>query len=144
MEANNSLFHPLKDKEEESLRKWTDLHRDKIGTQTLNFKTPNSLPRALGHHEMHLFCHFLVRRAQEPLLEIKSGTSREDISITAAMGSKKQCLLQRMKFSHLVTTNLSGRRLLRVPWTERRSNQSILKEISPGCSLEELMLKLKL
>ena len=36
------------------------------------------------------------------------------------------------------------RRLLRVPWTERRSNQSILKEISPGCSLEVLMLKLKL
>ena len=36
------------------------------------------------------------------------------------------------------------RRLLRVPWTARRSNQSILKEISPGCSLEELMLKLKL
>ena len=38
----------------------------------------------------------------------------------------------------------SWRRLLRVPWTARRSNQSILKEISPGCSLEELMLKLKL
>ena len=36
------------------------------------------------------------------------------------------------------------RRLLRVPWTVRRSNQSILKEISPGCSLERLMLKLKL
>ena len=36
------------------------------------------------------------------------------------------------------------RRLLRVPWTTRRSNQSILKEIIPGCSLEELMLKLKL
>ena len=36
------------------------------------------------------------------------------------------------------------RRLLRVPWTARRSNQSILKEISPACSLEELMLKLKL
>ena len=36
------------------------------------------------------------------------------------------------------------RRLLRVPWTARRSNQSILKEISPGCSLEVLMLKLKL
>ena len=35
------------------------------------------------------------------------------------------------------------RRLLRVPWTARRSNQSILKEISPGCSLEGLMLKLK-
>ena len=36
------------------------------------------------------------------------------------------------------------RRLLRVPWTARRSNQSILKEISAGCSLEGLMLKLKL
>ena len=35
------------------------------------------------------------------------------------------------------------RRLLRVPWTPRRFNQSILKEISPGCSLEGLMLKLK-
>ena len=36
------------------------------------------------------------------------------------------------------------RRLLRVPWTARKSNQSLLKEISPGCSLEELMLMLKL
>ena len=36
------------------------------------------------------------------------------------------------------------RRLLRVPWTARRSNQSILKEVSPGCSLEGLMLELKL
>jgi len=39
---------------------------------------------------------------------------------------------------------LYWRRLLRVPWTARRSNQSILKEISPGCSLEGLILKLKL
>ena len=38
----------------------------------------------------------------------------------------------------------SWRRLLRIPWTARRSNQSILKEISPGCSLEGLMMKLKL
>ena len=36
------------------------------------------------------------------------------------------------------------RRFLRVPWTARRSNQSILKEIGPGCSLEGMMLKLKL
>ena len=36
------------------------------------------------------------------------------------------------------------RKLLRVPWTARRSNQSILKEISPGCSLEGMMLKLKI
>ena len=39
---------------------------------------------------------------------------------------------------------LCWRRLLRVPWTARTSNQSILKEISPGCSLEGMMLKLKL
>ena len=39
---------------------------------------------------------------------------------------------------------LCWRRLLRVPWTARRSNQSILKEISPGCSLEGMLLKLKL
>ena len=38
----------------------------------------------------------------------------------------------------------SWRRFLRVPWTARRSNQSILKEMSPGCSLEGMMLKLKL
>ena len=36
------------------------------------------------------------------------------------------------------------RRLLKVPWTARRSNQSILNEVSPGCSLEDMMLKLKL
>ena len=40
--------------------------------------------------------------------------------------------------------NCGVEELLRVPWTERRSNQSILKEISPGCSLEGMMLKLKL
>ena len=45
--------------------------------------------------------------------------------------------------SNLILTILL-RRLLRVPWTARRSNQSILKEINPGCSLEGLMLKLKL
>ena len=43
-----------------------------------------------------------------------------------------------------IDASQSWRRLLRVPWMARRSNQSILKEISPGCSLEGLMLKLKL
>ena len=45
---------------------------------------------------------------------------------------------------HVSLSLLVWRRLLRVLWTARRSNQSILKEISPGCSLEGLMLKLKL
>ena len=40
--------------------------------------------------------------------------------------------------------SISWRQLLRIPWTARRSNQSMLKEISPGCSLGGLMLKLKL
>ena len=53
-------------------------------------------------------------------------------------------------FVHLTNRRIDAfelwcwRRLLRVPWTARRSNQSILKEISPGCSLEGIMLKLKL
>jgi len=45
---------------------------------------------------------------------------------------------------YISTILFCWRRLLRVPWTARRSNQSILKEISPGCSLEGMMLKLKL
>ena len=48
------------------------------------------------------------------------------------------------KAEHRRTDAFERRRLLRVPWTARRSNQSILKETSPGCSLEEMMLKLKL
>ena len=44
----------------------------------------------------------------------------------------------------LLNCGVGEERLLRVPWTARRSNQSILKETSPGCSLEGLMLKLKL
>ena len=45
---------------------------------------------------------------------------------------------------HYLSKDWCWRRLLRVPWTARRSNQSILKETSPGCSLEGMMLKLKL
>ena len=48
------------------------------------------------------------------------------------------------KAEHQIIELCCWRRLLRVPWTARRSNQSILEEISPGCSLEGLMLKLKL
>ena len=49
-----------------------------------------------------------------------------------------------MGFIYQYVLHVCCRRLFRVPWTERRSNQSILKEISPGCSLERLRLKLKL
>ena len=53
-------------------------------------------------------------------------------------------LYRRLSTKELMLLNYGcWRRLLRVPWTTRRSNQSILREISPGCSLEGLMLKLK-
>ena len=50
----------------------------------------------------------------------------------------------KLSAEELMLLNYGGRRLLRVPWTARRTNQSILKEISPEYSLEGLMLKLKL
>ena len=54
-------------------------------------------------------------------------------------------LLRKLSTEELMLLNCAvGDGSLRVPWTARRSNQSILKEISPGCSLEGLMLKLKL
>ena len=54
----------------------------------------------------------------------------------------KCCLVEKVSEFLLCLEGCKGP--LRVPWTARRSNQSILKEISPGCSLEGLMLKLKL
>ena len=64
---------------------------------------------------------------------------------------KKKCLLTPNASSNSINPVLNyafelrcWRRLLRIPWTTRRSNQFILKETSPGCSLEGLMLKLKL
>ena len=57
----------------------------------------------------------------------------------------ESCTVKKAECRRIDAFELScWRRLLRVPWTARRSNQSILKEISPGCSLEGLMLKLKL
>ena len=51
---------------------------------------------------------------------------------------------RRQKAEELILSNCGAGKLFRVPWTARRSNQSILKEINPGFSLEGLMLKLKL
>ena len=57
----------------------------------------------------------------------------------------ESCMVKKAECQRIDAFELScWRRLLRVPWTARRSNQSILKEISPGCSLEGLMLKRKL
>ena len=56
----------------------------------------------------------------------------------------ESCTIKKAEHRRIDAFELWCWRLLRVPWTERRPNQSILKEISPGCSLEGLMLKLKL
>ena len=56
----------------------------------------------------------------------------------------ESCTIEKAEHWKIDAFELWSWRLLRVPWTARRSNQSILKEISPGCSLEGLMLKLKL
>ena len=57
----------------------------------------------------------------------------------------ESCIMKRAKRRRIDAFELwCWRRLLRVPWPARRSNQSILKEISPGCSLKRMMLKLKL
>ena len=61
------------------------------------------------------------------------------------MYGRESCTIKKAEHQRIDAFELwCWRRLLRVPWTARRSNQSILKEISPECSLEGLMLKLKL
>ena len=72
---------------------------------------------------------------------------QEGMVCCSPLGHKKSDIPQQLKNNHsqhLVLPNGYWRRLLRIPWIARRCNQSILKEISPGCSLEGLMLKLKL
>ena len=106
-------------------------------------------------------CNHEIKRClllgRKVMTNLDSIFKSRDITLPA-----KVCLVKAMIFAvimygceHWTTKKAEGRRihafelwcwrrLLRVPWTARTSNQSILKEISPGCSLEGLMLKLKL
>ena len=63
---------------------------------------------------------------------------------TGGQGRRRGWEVERVTWKRTLLELWCWRRLLRVPWTARRSNKSILKEISPGCSLEGMMLKLKL
>ena len=73
------------------------------------------------------------------------GGSKITADVDCSQEIKRRLLLGRKVMTKLDAFELwCWRRLLRVPWTARRSNQSILKEISPRCSLEGMMLKLKL
>ena len=99
-------------------------------------------------------CWLLGRK---PVTNLDSILKRRDITLLTkvhlvkamafpvVMYGCESCTIKKAKHRRIDAFELwCWRRLLRVPWTARRSNQSILKEISPGCSLEGLMLKLKL
>ena len=72
------------------------------------------------------------------------GTGRRKSRRSEGAGGRAREEVEGRSAAAEVSRGCPWRRLLRVPWTARRSNQSTLKEISPGCSLEGLMLKLKL
>ena len=80
----------------------------------------------------------ITRDKEGHYIMIRGSIQEKDITIINTYVKKAEC--QRIDAFEL----WCWRRLLRVPWTARRSNQSILKETSPGCSLEGLMLSLKL
>ena len=76
---------------------------------------------------------------------VNKGPSSQGIVLPVVMHGCESRIIKKARCKSINAFELCcWRRLLRVPWTARRSNQSILKEISSGCSLEGLMLKLKL
>ena len=76
---------------------------------------------------------------------VNKGPSSQSYGFPVVMYGCESWTVKKAESQRIDAFELWGwRRLLRVPWTARRSNQSTLKEISPGCSLEGLMLKLKL
>ena len=116
-----------------------------VETVTLYFGTPKSLQMVTAAMKLK------VKTSLASILKIRDITLPTNVHLVKAMVSPvvmygyeswtiKKAECQRTDAFEL----WCWRRLLRVPWTARRSNQSILKEISPGCSLEGLMLKLKL
>ena len=121
--------------------------------QTLFFWAPKSLQIVTCSHEIKR-CLLLGRKVMtnlDSILKSRDITLPTKVHLVKAMvfpvvmygcesWTVKKAECQRIDAFEL----WCWRRLLRVPWTARRSNQSILKEISPGCSLEGLMLKLKL
>ena len=121
--------------------------------QTLFFWAPKSLQMVDGSHEIKR-CLFLVRKIMtklDRLLKSRGITLSTKVCLVKAMFFPvvmygcEIWTIKKIEHQRIDAFELwCWRRLLSIPWTARRSNQSMLKEISPGCSLEELMLKLKL
>ena len=104
-------------------------------------------------HEIkrHLFLGRKVMTNLDSVLKSRDITLPTNVHLVKAivfpvvMYGCESCTIKKAKRQRIDAFELwCWRRLLRVPWTARRSNQSILKEINPGCSLKGLMLKLKL
>ena len=129
------------------------IDEETVETVTLFFWAPNSLQMVIAAMKLKDACSL-----GKALINLDSILKSRDITLPT-----KVCLVKALVFFPVVMYGCESwtikkaehfridafelwcwRRLLRVPCTARRSNQSILKEISPGCSLEGLMLKLKL
>ena len=121
--------------------------------QTLLWGAPKSLQMVDCSHEIKR--HLLLRRKAMTNLEniLKSreitlpekGPSSQSYGFSVVMYGCESWTVKKAECRRIDAFEVwCWRRLLRVPWTSRRSNQPILKEISPECSLEGLMLKLKL
>ena len=121
--------------------------------QTLIFWAPKSLPMVTCSHEIkrRLLLGRKVMTNLDSTLKTRDITLSTKVCLVKAMVSPvviygcESWTIKKVECQRIYAFELwYWRRLLRVPWTARRSNQSILKEISPGYSLEGLMLKLKL
>ena len=129
-------------------------HRNNGNSETLFSWDPNKISADSDYSNKFKRCLLLGRKA---MTNLDSVLKSRDITLPTKVCLVKDMVLQVVMYGcESWTINKAEcqkmyafelwcwRRLLRVPWTARRSNQSILKEISPGCSLERLMLKLKL
>ena len=121
--------------------------------QTLFFWTPKSLQMVICSHEIKK-CLFLGRTVitnLDSILKSRGTTLWTKVHLVqtmvfpVVMNGCESWTIKKAEHQRIDAFELwCWRRLLRVPWTARRSNQSTLKEINPGCSLEGLILKLKL
>ena len=121
--------------------------------ETLFFAAPKSLQMIDCSHEIkrHLLLGWKVMTNLDSLLKSREITLPTKVHLVnvmvfpVVMYGCESWIIKKAECWRIDAFELwCWRRLLRVPWTARRSNQSILKEISPGCSLERLILKLKL
>ena len=121
--------------------------------QTLFLGAPKSLQMVIAGHEIkrHLLLGRKFMTKLDIILKSRDTTMPTKVRLVKAMVFPvvmygcESLTVKKAEFQRIDAFELwCWRRLFRVPWTARRSNQSILKEISPGCSLEGLLLKLKL